>query len=397
MKITPTLAILGLIMLINALSYGTIIPLMYPFAARFGLNPLGLSILFALYSLAQLIATPVIGRLSDFYGRKPLLLGCLAGTAVSLALFASAQSILLLFVARILDGITGGNNSVAQAMVADTTTGKERGSAFALLGATMGVGFLIGPALGGILSQISLTAPFWFGSILAGVGTIAGFLILPETRSKAQIQTSLDHQQLSIFSPKILTQALMHPITGPLLGISLLYAIAQNAWVIGFQSFTVDQLKLTTTTIGLLFASFGLVTIIMQSVGVPFIFRRIKDKRQIVIWALLLSALTMIPTAVSVRFVPFFISITLYAIVSSPIIAALTTLISEKTHKEDQGGILGINQSLISVGQILGPLTAGVVTTFSTPLVFVLTASLFVVTAARSRRIVRSSTTLDLK
>lgn len=147
-------------MLVNALSYGTIIPLMYPYSARFGINALGLSLLFACFSLAQLIATPIIGRLSDKYGRKPLLLLCLGGTGLSLALFASAQNVAMLFVARILDGITGGNNSVAQAAIADSSTGKDRAQAFGLLGASYGFGFLLEPALGGVLSEISLSTPF---------------------------------------------------------------------------------------------------------------------------------------------------------------------------------------------------------------------------------------------
>ncbi|HEX7017676.1 MAG TPA: MFS transporter, partial [Patescibacteria group bacterium] len=113
----PTLLMLALVMLVNALSYGTIIPLLYPYASRFGINAFSLSLLFISYSLFQFIATPIIGRLSDKYGRKPLLLLSLGGTSLSLALFASATTVPMLFIARIMDGITGGNMSVAQAVI----------------------------------------------------------------------------------------------------------------------------------------------------------------------------------------------------------------------------------------------------------------------------------------
>lgn len=177
------LSILGLVMVINALSYGTIIPLLYPYAARFGLSPLGTGLLFSTYSLFQLLATPIIGKLSDRFGRKPLLLGSLFGTSVSLALFASATTVPMLFVARILDGITGGNISVAQAVITDTTSGRERTKSFGIIGASFGVGFLLGPALGGIMSAYSLTAPFWLAASIAFAGSIIGWIVLPETLS----------------------------------------------------------------------------------------------------------------------------------------------------------------------------------------------------------------------
>lgn len=361
MKNNLTLPLLGLIMLVNALSYGTIIPLLYPYASRFGINPFLLSLLFASFSTAQLLATPIIGRLSDKYGRKPLLLFCLAGTSVSLALFASAQSVPMLFIARILDGITGGNNSVAQASIADSTDGKDRAKAFGLLGAAFGVGLLLGPALGGVLSRISLTAPFWFASSLALIGTILGVFLLPETLPKEKRQSTSQ----PLFNFQQMAHALMSPTVGIVLLLSLLTATALNAWIIGFQSFTVDVLKLSPTSIGLLFAAFGLITIVMQAGGIRLLIKKIPDKKTILVGSLILSAIAMLIVLPMSSFIPFFIAVTIYGIVSAPTMPIITALISERTKAEDQGGILGVNQSYISLGQIIGPLIAGSVATFS--------------------------------
>lgn len=355
------LLILVIIMVVNALSYGTIIPLLYPYASRFGIGPLGLSLLFASFSIAQLIATPIIGRLSDKYGRKPLLLFCLLGTSISLALFAGAQSVAMLFIARILDGITGGNMSVAQAVIADTTEGDERAKGFGLLGATFGFGFLIGPAVGGVLSSLGLTVPFWFASALALAGTILGFVIMDETLKPGSISAA---KSLGL-SPKTIVMSLLVPATGVVLVISFLTAIAQNSFIIGIQSVMVDELKLSTVQSGLIFTLFGLVNIITQMFGVKWVLTKVKSKKMVIIGSLVGSALLMLLMSVTMRYVPFVIVSLLFGVAFSPVFPVITGLLSERTKQEDQGVILGINQSYLSLGQIIGPLIAGAVTQVS--------------------------------
>lgn len=359
-------------MLVNALSYGTIIPLLYPYASRFGMTATGMGFLFASFSLAQFIATPIIGRLSDVYGRKPLLLLSLLGTSVSLSLFALARSIPMLFIARIFDGITGGNISVAQAIIADSTTTKDRAKAFGILGAAFGFGFTFGPAIGGFLSQWHITAPFWFSAALAFVGTILGYIVLQETNThretKRKAQASL--------SPKLLAQALTIPVVGIILITSFIVFIAQNAMIIGFNATTVDDLALNPSQIGLIFTLWGIIALLMRAVGIKYLLQWFKVKEKIIAGSMVLAIAAITAVSFTSTLPLFMITILIYGAASAPIETLLTSMVSENTNPEDQGGMLGINQAYTSLAQIIGPIAAGLIVTQSTQYVFWFCAAL---------------------
>jgi multidrug resistance protein len=367
-----TTAILAFIMVVNALSYGTIIPLLYPYAAKFGIGPLGMSFLLTSYSLAQFIATPILGRLSDRFGRKPILTLCLFGTAASLAVFALAQSALLIFIARIIDGATGGNISVAQAIISDSTKGQERTKSFGMLGAAFGFGFLFGPVIGGAMGNYGLTTPFWFSALLALVGAFLCMFMLPETL-KPSLRKAQTHEPL--FKFKNLVHALFSPNTGTILFISFIAATSLNAMILGFQAYTNDVLKLNAFQIGAFFSSFGLIGMLMQMFGIGPTLKWVKSKKKILQFSLLASALSMAAAFFTQTPITFFVSMMVFAIVGAFRDPMLTGLLSERTKAEDQGGIMGINQAYVSLGQMVGPLTAGLVTTFSIHYVFLLSAA----------------------
>src|SRR5213596_1800770 len=161
---------------VNLIGFGIIIPLLPFYAETFGASPLVVGLLFAVFSICQLVAAPALGDLSDRYGRRPILVFSLAGTVVSFVMLALAHSVLMLFLARIVDGLSGGNISTARAYVADVTEPKDRARAYGLIGAAFGLGFILGPALSGLLAHISYTAPIWAAAALTAAATLMASL-----------------------------------------------------------------------------------------------------------------------------------------------------------------------------------------------------------------------------
>ena len=151
---TRPLLIIFLTIFVNLIGFGIIIPLLPFYAETFGASPIVIGLLFAVFSVCQLVAAPVLGDLSDRWGRRPILIFSLLGTVVSFVMLAMAHSIAMLFLARIVDGLSGGNISTARAYVADVTEPKDRARAYGLIGAAFGLGFIMGPALSGVLGAI---------------------------------------------------------------------------------------------------------------------------------------------------------------------------------------------------------------------------------------------------
>jgi len=372
---TPVMVLLSVVMIVNALSYGTIIPLLYPYAARFGIDVFSLGFLFASFSIAQFIATPIIGRLSDRYGRKPLLLISLFGTGASMTLFALAWSAPVLFIARILDGITGGNITVAQAIIADIYPPEKRVKGFGIIGASFGFGFLVGPALGAGLSLIHITAPFWFSAVLAFVSSMIGFFILPETLSTKN--RTLVHTE-PLFPFKKMFGAFFLPVVGPLFLVSLLVNTAHSTIIVGFQTVMVDILNLSTTYIGVLYSLVGLFNIVTQGFGVHYLLKKGISKTKLLFVSLGLLLFNMFFLSVLPGLIGFTFGMLLYPILFAPLLIIITQLISQATRAEDQGGMLGINQSYASIGQMAGPASAGVIALWlGVWSVFALTGMLF--------------------
>src|SRR5213076_1727979 len=196
-EMTRPLLIIFLTIFVNLVGFGIIIPLLPFYAESFGASPIVIGLLFAVFSVCQLVAAPVLGDLSDRWGRRPILIFSLLGTVVSFVMLAMAHSIVLLFLARIVDGLSGGNISTARAYVADVTEPKDRARAYGLIGAAFGLGFIMGPALSGMLARVSYTAPIWAAASVTLVATAMAWFWFPETVHRAAAGTGMPFRNLA--------------------------------------------------------------------------------------------------------------------------------------------------------------------------------------------------------
>ncbi len=358
-KNNKNLAIIALIAIVNALGYGIIIPILYSYSKRFGLTDFQNGILFALFSLCQFFSTPIIGRLSDKYGRKPLLIISIAGTALSFLITAFAPSAIFLFLARALDGITAGNIPVASAVITDTTEPKDRAKGFGIIGAAFGFGFIFGPAISAATVGINASIPFLIAAAISLVAVVITAIFLPETNKN---MGKLSHAKL--FDFKKLASALTNKTVGATLLLTLCYFMAFSLFIFGFQSSTVQVLHMSPTGISLLFSLFGVLGLISQLVLLQKALKIFKVKKA------LLFSLTWVATVFAFMFfarsvVPFVIASVALGLVNNFVQPITQTILSEETEETEQGEMQGLNASYMSIGQIIGPILAGALATIS--------------------------------
>jgi multidrug resistance protein len=385
LKTDKNLWVLVFVCVINSLGFGIIVPVLYTYGKKFGVTGETLGILTASFSIAQFFATPILGSLSDKWGRKPLLAISLAGTCLSFLLFAWAGNIFMLFAARILDGITGGNVSVAQAMVSDTATPENRAKKFGIIGSAFGFGFVIGPAIGGLLNRFGPQVPFFFAAGISLIGTLCTIFILKETNppdAKKKKDSKADFK----FSALIIT--LKRPVIGIAVFTGFMLTMAQFTMIIGFQTFSVDILKLTPTQIGLLYAGFGISGIIMQ-LSVPLLTKWLSSKSMILLLSTALCMAAMFVTGLTNAFITFITCICIYGLFNGLRNPMINAIIADHIDHNEQGKILGINQSYASIGQTLGPVTAGFAALISVHSVFFLSSCYILIALLLSFRLKR--------
>ena len=250
------LLVIYLTIFVNLVGFGIIIPLLPFYAETFGASPLAIGLLFASFSVGQLIASPLLGELSDRYGRRPVLIFSLIGTVVSFVMLAVAQSLAMLFAARLVDGLSGGNITTARAYIADVTSEAERPRAFGMLGAAFGLGFIVGPALGALFSYISYTAPIWAAAAITVVATAMAFFWLPETVHRARAGGG---------SPwKALRELSRRPGLRLLFGVDFLYWMAFAVYQTAFALFGARRFGFDASHTGYLLSAFGVLGVVVQ-------------------------------------------------------------------------------------------------------------------------------------
>jgi len=365
LKNNRNLLIIALIALVNMLGYGIVIPILYAYSRKFGLSDFQNGLLFATFSVCQFFATPIIGRLSDKYGRKPLLLISIMGTAASFFIMAFAPNAFFLFVARALDGLTAGNIPVAFAVISDSTKPEDRPRAFGLIGSAFSFGFVFGPAISALTVGFGQGVPFIIAGIITIIAVILTALYLPETNKH---MGEVKHGKLFDF-PR-LWHTLFDPNVGIPFLISLIFFLAfACALIYGFQPFTLKILHVSASQNAILFTVFGVVGLISQNILVHRVSKKFGIKKAFST-GILLTSIALGIMFVS-RSLPLFIGASiLLGVFNSIVQTLLPTILSLGADPKSQGSIMGLNASYQSIGMVLGPIVGGIIATVAIPLPF---------------------------
>ncbi len=316
----------------------------------------------AAYPIAQFFGTPVLGALSDRHGRKPLLLFSRVGTLVSYLIIAFAihiGNLPLIFLARLFDGFTGGNISVAQSAIADVSHGREKSRNFGLIGMAFGLGFIVGPVLGGVFSDASIVpwfsfaTPFWIASALTAANIVLVQRMLPETLH--QVHVTAIHP-LQGFANII--HALTHPFLKRIFLVTLLYIFGFNFFTQYFQVFLVHRFSYDQGDIGYMFGYMGLWVTIAQGVTNRWAAHRF-DPQNILAMSLLLLGLTLPLLLISPHHALLYLILPFVANFQGLSMPNLVTIISDSAPPHQQGRTLGMQQSVQAIGMALPPLLAG--------------------------------------
>jgi DHA1 family tetracycline resistance protein-like MFS transporter len=356
MKKSPLASILSIVF-IDLIGFGMIIPILPLYAQnqRFQATEWQIGLLLASYSFMQFLASPLLGWLSDRYGRKPVLLCSLIGSAAGYLLMANAVSLTMLFAARILAGVAGASVGTASAYIADITPPENRSKRIGLIGAAFGVGFVLGPAIGGILSHFSVVAPFWFAALLSILNAIAMWIMLPEperhvARQQRPVNLRETFEQAGSWRLGVVTATYFIGIAGFAI-VTVIYAQVSNR-----------RFGLNQSQISYIFVMMGLIGALIQGGAIGRLATRFGDTNLAAAgFAVMAASMIAMPLAHSIPlFLLFSAGLAMGNSLSQPTISAIA---SKGASPALQGRVLGVVQSAGSLGRVFGPVLAGILLT----------------------------------
>ena len=345
------LVIIFVTVFIDLLGFGIIIPLLPFYAESFGASAFAIGLLGTSFSLMQFLFSPIWGRWSDRIGRKPIILIGLLGSCLSYVTMALATSLTLLFFARIVGGIAGANIPTAQAYIADITTAEDRARGMGLVGAAFGLGFIFGPAIGGLLSRYSPATPMWFAAALCFANFVAAWLLLPESRV-------VNAGAKTVGRMEAFRHAMGNRTLLLILALYFIVTMAFSAFEATFALFTEARFGYTAASIGLLFTFIGFIIAVIQGVLIARVVKRVGERKIIPVAIAAISlSIGLLPFVWSVP--TLLVALGLLAMGMGFNNPSLSSMVSKLSHEDDQGGTLGLASSLASLGRVVGPAWGG--------------------------------------
>jgi len=348
--------VIVLTVLVDMTGFGIIIPLIPFYAQRLGSGPSGIGVLLASFSVMQLIFSPLLGRISDSRGRRPVLLFSILTSVGSFLLFTFAESFILLLLSRLIAGLAT-EGAVAQAYVADITTEEERSKGIGMVGAATGVGFILGPVIGGLLSPYGLRAPGYVAVLLGVLNLFFVMFFLPEPEG---LRSAEEPRGLAESLSDVLDE-LRAPLTGQVLTIFFVITLSFAAIPVIVPLLAIDFYGFTEVEMSYVFIFIGIVQVLLQGFAMSRLVRTLGEEKLIVFGPLLmLCGVLLMPLLRGLAF--FGLSIVLVSVGVGLTNTSVPSFISLMSPPDKQGGVLGVTQSVGSVARIPGPLIGGVAT-----------------------------------
>ena len=343
---------------VDLLGFGIVIPFLPMFAERVGVGASGIGVILAAYSLAQLVCAPMLGRISDRVGRRPIIMLGLLGSSLGYLVYGFAGSYAGLLLSRLVHGACAATVPTAQAYIADTTTEHERAHGMGLIGAAFGLGFVLGPALGGLLGRGSLRTPVFFAAALTFANFIFAAVRLPESHTPNR---SARLELRAIAAPIVaLPGELVGHRLARLFGIAFVLTFALAALEATFAMMVPAVYGYGAAGVGLLLGLAGLAQAVAQGYLVGKLVTRLGELTLVRI-GLLLLALGMLPIGTIQARGGLWVMIAVVSIGYGFASPSVASLISRRTERYQQGEVLGVNQSALSLARIFGPVAGGVI------------------------------------
>lgn len=355
-----SLAVIFLTVLLDLLGFGMVLPLLPFYAERYGASPFGVAMIFASFSLAQFVFAPLWGRLSDRLGRRPVLLGSIAGAVAAYTLFAFARSFTVLLIARTASGIAAANYSIAQAYVADTTAPEERARGMGFLGAAFGLGFVLGPVLGGLAGTLGYAAVPAAAGLLSALNLVLAFFLVPESLPEEVRRSRRAARHAWVSGDDVRRAARDRSVAGLMLLVFLvIFAFAAMEATLGL--FVEHRHGFGFFETAWLFTYLGVVMVIVQGGLLGRLVRRFGERRLIFAGIVAMAVgLVLLPVSAGPGGLVLLAAATgLLAIGMGLQNPSALALISRMTDEHRQGGTLGVARSLGALARGVGPLWGG--------------------------------------